>query len=104
MLAIIETGSKQYLVKTGEKILIEKIKDESIKDDAVFFDKVLLMGDEKEVRIGSPFIEGAKVEAKIIGEKKAKKVITIKHKAKKRYFKKQGHRQQMIEVEIGKIN
>lgn len=101
MLAIIKTGGKQYKVKVGDKIKIEKLEGE--EGDQIFFDSVLLLGDEKEVKVGTPEVKGAKVEADIVKTSKQKKVVGIKHKAKKRYKVKFGHRQIMTEVKITKI-
>lgn len=102
MLAIIKTGGKQYKVKVGDKIKIEKLAGE--EGSKVAFDEVLFVGDEKDVKIGNPVVKGAKVEAKILKTSKQKKVTGIKHKAKKRYLVKFGHRQIMTEVEIIKIS
>jgi large subunit ribosomal protein L21 len=101
MLAVIKTGGKQYKVKVGDKIKIEKINLEPGKTH--IFEEVLAMGDEKELKIGNPFIKGGKVEGKVIRTEKGKKVTGIKHKAKKRYKVKFGHRQMFSEVEITKI-
>lgn len=101
MLATIETGGKQYNVKEGDRINIEKIEGE--EDSQVFFDKVLLIDDEKEAKVGAPYLEGAKVEGKIAAQFRGEKITIIKYKAKKRYRKKQGHRQNLTEVEIVKI-
>ena len=101
MLAIIKTGGKQYKVAEGDKIKVEKIEGE---DGAkITFDEVLFIGDEKDVKIGEPFIKGTKVEATIVRQGRHKKVWGIKHKAKKRYKVKFGHKQLFTEVEITKI-
>ena len=103
MLVVIKTGGKQYKVKEGNKIKIEKIKGEiGAKAE---FGEVLLLADEegKEVKIGVPFIGSVKVEGKILKQDRGDKVIIFKYKAKKRYHKKQGHRQDFTEVEITKI-
>jgi len=102
MLAIIKTGGKQYKVKEGDKIQIEKIDGK--EGEAVLFEEVLFIGDEKEMKVGKPFLKGAKVEGKVLAKKRTKKVKTIKHKAKKRYLIRRGHRQNILEVEITKIN
>lgn len=102
-LAVIETGGKQYLVKEGEKVSIEKIEVDDKKKE-IIFDKVLLVGDEKDLKVGSPYIKGAKVEAELKEQKKGEKIRIIKHKPKKRYLKRQGHRQLLTEVEIKKIS
>jgi large subunit ribosomal protein L21 len=101
MLAIIKTGGKQYKVKVGDKIKIEKLAGE--EGSNATFSEVLFLGDEKDVKIGNPVIAGAKVEGKILRTFKDKKVVGIKFKAKKRIKTKFGHRQTMTEVEITKI-
>jgi len=101
MLAVIKTGGKQYLVKKGDKIKVEKLEGE--EGDKITFGEVLFLGDEKEVKVGTPFIKGAKVEGKILKQGKAKKVWGMKFKAKKRYKVKFGHRQMFTEVEITKL-
>jgi large subunit ribosomal protein L21 len=101
MLAIIKTGGKQYLIKEGDKIKIEKI-DGEVGSNYTFSD-ILFWGDEREIKVGTPAIKGLKVEAKILKQDKADKVWGIKHKAKKRYKVKFGHRQPFTELEITKI-
>lgn len=101
MLAIIKTGGKQYKVSEGEKIKVEKLEGEV--GAKISFEEVLLVGDEKEVRVGTPLVSGAKVEAVITKQDRANKVWGIKHKPKKRYKVKFGHRQSFTEVEISKI-
>lgn len=100
MIAIIKTGGKQYKIEEGDIITVEKIEGES--GTKITFDEVLFMGDEKDVRVGEE-LKGAKVEAQIVDQLRAKKVTTIKHKPKKRYLKKIGHRQQITQVEIKKF-
>jgi len=101
MLAIIKTGGKQYKVEKGDKIKVEKL--EGKEGDKIVFSEVLFLGDEKGVKIGAPLIKSAKVEAKILKQGRNKKVWGIKHKAKKRYKVKFGHRQRFTEVEILKV-
>jgi large subunit ribosomal protein L21 len=100
-IAIIETGGKQYLVSPGDKIKIEKI--EIADGGKVVFDKVLLVAKNGAVKIGAPFIEGAKVEGNVLKQGRAKKVIVFRYHSKTRYRKKKGHRQRFSEVEIIKI-
>lgn len=100
-IAVIKTGGKQYLVKEGDKIKIEKI-EKKIGEEVVF-DQVLLVEKENNLKIGTPFVEGAKVIGKVLEQGKAKKIIVFKYKPKKRYRKKQGHRQPYTLVEIQKI-
>lgn len=101
MLAIIKTGGKQYKVSEGDKIKIEKLSGEA--GDTITFDEVLLTGDDKKVAVGTPVLEKAVVEGKILAQDRHGKVWGIKHKAKKRYKMKYGHRQAYTEVEITKI-
>lgn len=101
MLAIIKTGGKQYKVAQGDKVKIEKIEGEV--GSMLTFSEVLLRGDEKDVQIGSPFIDGSKVEGKILQQGRHKKVWGIKHKPKKRYKVKFGHKQLFTEIEIVSI-
>ncbi|HPN96525.1 MAG TPA: 50S ribosomal protein L21 [Candidatus Moranbacteria bacterium] len=101
MLAVIKTGGKQYKIKVGSRIKIEKL--EGKEGEKITFGEVLFLGDENNIKVGTPFIKGAKVEGKIIKTAKDKKVVGIKHKAKKRYKVKFGHRQILTEVEITKI-
>ena len=96
--AVIETGGKQYAVSAGQKVKIEKLDARS--GDALFFDKVLLVAEEDNVKIGAPYVEGAKVEAKVLKQGRNKKVIVFKYHSKTRYRKKKGHRQHFTEVEI----
>ena len=101
MLAVIKTGGKQYKVKEGDKIKVEKL--EGKVGDKIEFSEVLLLGDDDKIKIGAPVLSGAKVEGKILRTEKGDKVVGIKFKAKKRYKKKFGHRQIFTEVEIVKI-
>lgn len=100
-LAVIKTGGKQYVVSPGQKLKIEKLEIEVGKD--VIFDQILLLDNGKKLEIGEPLVEGAKVTAKVLTQGKAKKVIALRYKAKKRVSVKKGHRQQYTEVEITKI-
>ncbi len=102
MYAVIETGGKQYKVSEGDVIYIEKLEVEA--DAEVSFDKVLLIGEGSDVKVGAPLVDGVSVTAKVIKNDKAKKVVVYKYKPKKGYHKKQGHRQPYTKVEITKIN
>lgn len=101
MLAVIKTGGKQYKVEKGDKLKIEKIEGEA--GAVVVFDQVLFLGDKTTAKVGNPIIKDASVEGKILKQGKAAKVVGIKHKAKKRYKVKFGHRQPFTEVEITKV-
>ncbi|MDO5298686.1 MAG: 50S ribosomal protein L21 [Clostridia bacterium] len=100
MYAIIATGGKQYRVSEGDVIYIEKI--DAQVDSTVSFD-VLLVGNDGDVKIGTPVVEGVKVEGKVVGQIRGEKIIVFKYKSKKNYRRKQGHRQPYTKVEITKI-
>lgn len=97
MYAVIETGGKQYRVQEGDVITVEKLNAEA--GETVTFDKVLLMSDGKEVKVGTPYLSEA-VTGSVVENGKGKKVIIFKYKAKKDYRKKQGHRQPYTMVKI----
>ncbi len=103
MFAVIETGGKQYRVVPGDKIKVEKMETDKETGDFAF-NKVLLVKTDKEIKVGTPYIKGATVEAKVLRDGKAKTVVVFKYKPKKRYRVKKGHRQIFTEVEIGKIS
>ena len=100
MYAIIATGGKQYRVSEGDVIYIEKI--DAQVDSTVSFD-VLLVGNEGDVKVGTPVVEGVKVEGKVVGQVRGEKIVVFKYKSKKNYRRKQGHRQPYTKVEITKI-
>ena len=102
MYAVIKTGGKQYRVQQGDVIFVEKINAQA--DEAVTVDEVLLVGNDGETKIGTPVVEGAKVEGKVLAQVKSKKIVVYKYKAKKNERKKQGHRQPYTKVEITAIN
>ena len=99
--AVIKTGGKQYLVKEGEKIKIEKI--EKKEGEEIEFKEVLFLEKDGKVKIGKPLVEGAKVVGKVLKQGRSKKIIVFKYKPKTRYRKKKGHRQPFTEVLIEKI-
>lgn len=98
MFAVIETGSKQYRVTTGQKLKIEKL--EAKEGDVVTFDKVLLTVDGEAMKLGTPVVSGATVTGKVLKQGRADKVIVFKYHSKVRRRKKNGHRQPFTEVEI----
>lgn len=102
MYAVIVTGGKQYKVEAGQEIYIEKLDVEA--DDTVTFDKVLAVGGDDGIKVGSPYVEGATVEAKVIKNGKAKKVTVFTYKPKKNEKRKMGHRQPYTKVSISAIN
>ena len=100
--AIIVTGGKQYRVKSGDVVFIEKLPVEA--EEEVTFDKVLaVMDDEQEAVFGTPLVDGAAVTAKVIKNGKGKKIHVFKYKAKKNYRRRQGHRQPYTQVQIDAI-
>ena len=101
MYAIIATGGKQYKVSEGDVITIEKLSAE--EGESVTFDQVLAIGGEG-FKAGNPTVAGASVEAEVLKNGRAKKVIVYKYKPKKGYHKKNGHRQSFTTVRVGKIN
>ncbi len=102
MYAIIETGGKQYKVSEGDVIFVEKLDVEA--GSTVTIDKVLVVADGADVKVGAPLVDGATVTATAVKNGKEKKIIVYKYKAKKGYHKKQGHRQPYTKLEIQKIN
>lgn len=98
MYAVIETGGKQYRVQEGDILDVEKLGVEA--GEKVEFDKVLVLSDDNGMKVGTPYIDGAKVEAEVVENGRAKKVIVFKYKPKKDSKKKQGHRQAYTRVEI----
>ena len=102
MIAVIKTGGKQYKVATGDKIKIEKLDAQEGK--SVVFNEVLLVADDKDIKIGQPKVSGVEVEGKISEQGRDDKIIVFKYKAKKRYQVKRGHRQPYTTVEITKIS
>ncbi|MAD14275.1 MAG: 50S ribosomal protein L21 [Pelagibacteraceae bacterium] len=99
--AVINTGGKQYKVTTNDKLRIEKLSNEEGK--SILFDKVLLINDNQNMELGSPLIEGAKVEAKIVKQTKNKTVLIFKKRRRHNSRRKNGHRQKMSVVQITKI-
>ncbi len=101
MYAVIKTGGKQYRVEEGQKIVVEKIEAEP--GQQVVLEEVLMVSGEGERKIGQPYVEGAKVIAKVVDQIKGDKIIVFKKKPKKGYKKKIGHRQRLTVLQIEKI-
>ncbi len=102
MYAIVETGGKQYRVEEGDRLLIERLPDRK-PGELIELDKVLLISDGKECKVGTPYLEGAKVIAELEEEVKGEKIIVFKYKPKKRYRRKRGHRQRYVRALIKEI-
>ncbi len=101
MFAIIETGGKQYRVAEGEVIEVEKLPVP--EGETVTLDRVLMVGDDKQVQVGRPLVEGARVEARAVGEDRGPKIVVFKYKPKIRYRRKTGHRQSFTRLHIERI-
>jgi len=101
MYAIIETGGKQHRVREGESIDVERLDGEV--GDQVFFDRVMLAGDEAGVEVGRPLLEGARVVGSITGQERGGKIIVFKFKRRKGYRRKNTHRQLFTRVRIDQI-
>ncbi|WAC09164.1 MAG: 50S ribosomal protein L21 [Thermodesulfobacteriota bacterium] len=101
MFAVVRTGGKQYKVKEGDIIKIEKLVGE--EGELVELEEILLIGDAPETTIGQPLVPNAKVACSIISQGKSKKVVIFKAKRRKGYQKKQGHRQSYTSVKINQI-
>ena len=99
--AIFETGGKQYRVQEGDVIFIERLPAEA--DETVTFDHILAVTNDDDAKIGTPYINGAAVEADVVKNGKSKKITVYKMHPKKGYRRKQGHRQPYTKVQISKI-
>lgn len=99
--AIVEDGGKQYKAVEGETIEVDHFRSQV--GDQIDLERVLLIADGDKVKIGSPLLEGAKVEATVVSQIKGSKVIVFKYKPKKRYRVKTGHRQRYTQIKIEAI-
>jgi large subunit ribosomal protein L21 len=102
MYAVIETGGKQYRVQQGDVIDVER-QAEVGDDGAVQFDRVLMVGGEDDVQLGTPTVEGAVVKASLVDEVRGPKVRVFKMKRRKGYRRTRGHRQNLLRVRIDDI-
>jgi len=100
--AIIQTGGKQYKVKSGEILKIEKLPG-SKDDTKIEFKEILAYGDNKEIEVGSPVVQGAKVEANLIRNSKNRTVLIFKKRRRQNSRRKNGHRQEYSMIRINKI-
>ncbi|MCG8426379.1 MAG: 50S ribosomal protein L21 [Chromatiales bacterium] len=102
MYAVIQTGGKQYRVSEGDTLKVEKLgADEGA---SVELDKVLLVADGDDIKVGTPYVDGGKVTATVKSHGRGKKVNIIKFKRRKHHMKRQGHRQWYTELEITGIS
>jgi large subunit ribosomal protein L21 len=102
MFAVIVSGGKQYRVQEGQTLKLEKLAVEA--GSSVEFDRVLLVGNGDDVKVGAPVVEGAKVAAEVVGHGRGDKVTIIKFRRRKHHMKRQGHRQWFTEVKITGIS
>ncbi len=102
MLAVFKTGGKQYSVKAGQILKVEKLKGN--KGDSISFKDVLAVSDSSKSTIGSPLVEGARIEAKILDQIRNKKIIVFKKRRRQNYRSTQGHRQYLTVLQIQSIS
>lgn len=98
MYAIIETGGKQYKVQNGDVLYIEKL--DATEESSVTFDKVVALHNDKELKVGAPYVKGATVEARVLKNGKQKKITVFTYRPKKGSKRKMGHRQPYTKVQI----
>lgn len=101
--AVIMTGGKQYLVRTGDVISVEKLDGTFAKGDTISFDQVLLKDTGSKTEIGTPMITGSVVTAEFVEAGRGQKIDVIQYKQKSRYYKKKGHRQPYMKFKISEI-
>ena len=101
MYAVIQTGGKQYRVKSGEQVKVESLAAEV--GASVSFDRVLMLGEGEGVKVGAPFVSGAAVKATVVAQGRGEKIRIFKLRRRKHYAKTQGHRQGFTEVRIDEI-
>jgi large subunit ribosomal protein L21 len=101
MFAVVKTGGKQYRVTEGDVIKVEKLEGEVGKN--ITIEEVLMVGDDKAVKVGEPLVKGAKVSFEVLEQKKDKKIIVFKKKRRHNYRRKKGHRQEITVLRVKKI-
>ena len=101
MYAVIESGGKQHRVETGEVLQLEKM--DIAEGETVDFDKVMMIGEGDKVKIGTPYVKGGKVTAKVLGHGRGDKITIIKMRRRKNYRRKQGHRQPYTQIKITSV-
>ncbi len=102
--AVIKTGGKQYVVRVGDVLSVEKLEGTFTPGDTLVFDEVLLLDNGTRTEMGTPTLAQASVKASFVAEGKGKKIDVIKYKAKSRYFKKRGHRQPYMKFQVTEIS
>ncbi len=102
MYAVIETGGKQYRVSEGDVIRIEKLQ--AAEGDEVTFERVLMVGQGEDTKVGTPVVDGGKVTANVEAQGRGEKITVIKFRRRQKYRRKQGHRQDYTQVRITGID
>lgn len=101
MYAIVETGGKQYKVRVGQTVDVERL--DANPGDQVTFDRVLMVSDDENVKVGAPVLDSARVVGRVVDHVRGRKVIVFKYRPKQRYRVKRGHRQNYTRVKIESI-
>jgi large subunit ribosomal protein L21 len=101
MHAVFRTGGKQFRAQPGERLKVPSLVADA--GATVTFDDVLLLSDGEDVKVGRPTVDGAAVTAEVLGHGRGKKIIVFKRKRRKGYRRKQGHRQNFTEIQVGEI-
>lgn len=101
MYAIVETGGKQYRMRPGDVLDVEKLQGEP--DSEIQFDRILAVKDGDTLKVGAPVVEGARVKARVLEHRRDRKVIIFKYKRRKGYRRKRGHRQWLTRVRVEEI-
>ena len=102
MYAVVDVAGSQYKVQEGDRVRVSRLGTEA--GEKLTIDRVLLLGGEGETRVGAPQIDGASVEASVLGHGRADKILVFKMKRRKGFRKKNGHRQPYTEIQIDKIS
>lgn len=100
MYAVVEIGGHQYKVKKDQVLFVDK---QNVADNKLSLDRVFLVANDKDIKVGTPVVKGAKVEATVLETVKADKLIVFKKKRRKGYQKKTGHRQKLSQIRIDSI-
>lgn len=98
MYAVVETGSKQYRVAVGEAVDVDRMTGN--EGEKISLDKVLMVADDDKIRVGAPYVEGARVDAEIVTQGRGPKLIVFKMKRRKKMRKKAGHRQDFTRLKV----
>ena len=101
MYAVVSSGGKQYRVESGSTVLMERLSSQP--GSSILFDRVLLIGDDDEVTVGTPVVSGASVSGTVLGEELGPKLVIFKFKQKVKYRRRTGHRQHLVRVRIDEI-